>query len=82
MDDLFNVLLFGVGYLCVHRGTIYACVCDDCWHLWDGGFCQGLGHVVWLTGINLGRPKIPLQILHRPGERVQGSWSKIEDVVI
>ena len=53
---------------------------DDCWNLWvrEGSRC--LGHNGWLITITVGFPKVPFQLLHRPGELVRGYRHKVEDV--
>ena len=59
-----------IGHLCFHLGTLDARGRDDFWHLWVGEGFQCLGHYGWLTYISVGYPKMPLQILHCPGEIV------------
>ena len=66
MDSLANTILFVVGHLHVHFGTLNAWVRGDCWHLWVRKVFRCLGHDGWLTAISVGLPKIPLQILHYP----------------
>ena len=79
-DGLFNVLLFNVGCLFVRLGALDASVRYDCRHLWSGEGFLCLGHDDCITAIAVGRPKIPLQLLHCPGELTRGSRSKIEDI--
>ena len=80
IDGLVNVVIFKVGYICVHLGMLNALVRDDCCNIWSReGFrcivCDG-----WLIDMAVGCPKIMLHILHLPGKLFQVSWTRIGDI--
>ena len=72
-DSPINILLSELRNLCVYPGTIIARVRDDYWHLWVGEGLQCLGHYVWLADIDVGHPKILLQLIQFTEELVRGS---------
>ena len=78
MNILINTILLEVDHLHVYFGTHDTRVRYDCWHIWvrEGRWC--LRHNVWFTAITVGLLKVPIQILHRPGELVHVSWPNVE----
>ena len=51
---LVNTLIFEVGHLHIHFGTLDVRVRGDCCHLWVGGGIRGIGHYGWLIAIGGG----------------------------
>ena len=76
-DSLVNILLFEVGYFCVHLGKLGAHVRDYCCNLWVGEGCWCLGNYGWLADIDVGIPNIPPHLLHCNGKIVQGSQTNL-----
>ena len=81
-DILVNIILFGVGRLCARIGALDNSGRDDCWHIWVGEGYQCLVHYGWLPDISVGRPNMPLQLLHNPGELFQGYWPRVKDITL
>ena len=77
MVGLINVLLLEVYHLCVCIGFLDTCFRDGCWHIWVREVFQCLCNDGLLTAIYVGRPNIPLQLLHCPSKLVRGSCPKI-----
>ena len=82
IDDLVDVLLFEVGHLYVTLGKVDVLVWVYCWHIQVEKGHRYIGHDGWLSDITVGRAKVPLQLIHHPGELVRVSRSKIEDVAL
>ena len=70
-DSLINIIIFELGRICVHLGTLDTRFRDYCWYLWVGEGFRCLVHDGWLKVIAVVRPNIPLQILHFPGKLVR-----------
>ena len=68
IDGLIKVTPFDIGNICGRLGTLDTCVRYDCWHIWVGEGCRIIGYDIWMAAIGVGRPKIPLQLLHCPGK--------------